>query len=35
MPRLEKLDESLWLADGETVSFYGFPYPTRSVIVRL
>ena len=35
MPRLEKLDESLWLADGETVNFYGFPYPTRSVIVRL
>ncbi len=35
MLRLEKLDESLWLADGETVNFYGFPYPTRSVIARL
>jgi len=35
MARLEKIDESLWLAEGETVSFYGFPYPTRGVIVRL
>jgi hypothetical protein len=35
MQRLEKLDESLWLADGGTVNFYGFPYPTRGVIVRL
>ncbi len=35
MPDLQKLDKSLWLADGETVSFYGFAYPTRSVIVRL
>lgn len=35
MPRLKKIHELLWLADGETVHFYGFPYPTRSVIVRL
>ncbi len=32
---LEKIDDSLWLVEGEIVSFYGFPYPTRSVIVRL
>jgi hypothetical protein len=31
----ERIDEALWLAEGETVSFYGFAYPTRSVIVRL
>ena len=35
MSRLERLDDGLWLAEGEIVSFYGFPYPTRSVIVRL
>lgn len=32
---LEKVHEALWVAEGETVSFYGFPYPTRSVIARL
>lgn len=32
---LEKVDEALWLAEGEIVSFFGFPYPTRSAIVRL
>ena len=32
---LERIDEALWLAEGETVSFYGFAYPTRSVILRL
>ena len=35
MGRLERLDDALWLAEGELVSFYGFAYPTRSVIVRL
>lgn len=25
----------LWIADGETVDFYGFPYPTRMAVVRL
>jgi hypothetical protein len=25
----------IWIADGPVVSFYGFPYPTRMVIVRL
>lgn len=32
---LEEIGDSIWLAEGEIVSFYGFPYPTRSVIVRL
>lgn len=32
---IERVDEGIWLAAGRTVSFYGFPYPTRSVIVRL
>ena len=27
--------EDLWIAEGEIVNFYGFAYPTRSVIVRL
>jgi hypothetical protein len=26
---------SLYIADGPTVSFYGFPYPTRMAVVRL
>lgn len=29
------IDEGVWLADGPSVSFYGFPYPTRMVAVRL
>ncbi len=33
--RLEAIGDSIWLAEGEIVSFYGFPYPTRSVITRL
>ena len=33
--RLEPIGDAIWLAEGETVSFYGFPYPTRSVIIRL
>jgi hypothetical protein len=32
---IEQVDEAIWLADGKTVSFHGFPYPTRSAIVRL
>jgi hypothetical protein len=32
---IEQVDEGIWLVDGSSVSFYGFPYPTRSVIVRL
>ena len=32
---LEEFGPSLYLADGPTVSFYGFPYPTRMAVVRL
>ena len=32
---LERIAGALWLTEGEIVSFYGFPYPTRSVIARL
>ena len=35
MIQLEPIGESIWLAEGEIVNFYGFPYPTRCVIVRL
>jgi len=35
MANLEQVAESLWIAEGEIVSFYGFAYPTRSVVVRL
>lgn len=29
------VDEGIWILEGDTVSFYGFAYPTRSVVVRL
>ena len=29
---LEQVHEALWVVDGENVSFYGIPYPTRSLI---
>ena len=32
---LEEFGPSLYLADGPTVSFLGFPYPTRMAVVRL
>lgn len=32
---LEELDDRCWVAEGEIVSFFGFPYPTRSVIALL
>lgn len=32
---LEEFGPSIYLADGPTVSFYGFPYPTRMAVVRL
>src|SRR5208337_1691897 len=35
MSWLENVNGALWLAEGETVSFYGFPYPTRGAIARL
>jgi hypothetical protein len=33
--RLTRFGEMIWLAEGDIVDFHGFPYPTRSVIVRL
>jgi hypothetical protein len=33
--RLEEIGSAIWLAEGGIVSCYGFPYPIRSVIVRL
>jgi hypothetical protein len=32
---LEQVHETLWVADGQIVRFFGAPYPTRSVIARL
>ena len=32
---LEHVHEALWVAEGENVSFFGLPYPTRCVIARL
>jgi len=32
---LEQLGPDLWIADGGIVSFFGFDYPTRMVVVRL
>ncbi|HVU30734.1 MAG TPA: DUF4336 domain-containing protein [Sphingomicrobium sp.] len=32
---LTPLGANLWFADGGTVSFFGFDYPTRMVVVRL
>ena len=32
---LEPIGPDIWLAEGACVDFYGFAYPTRSVIVRL
>jgi len=32
---LQEFGPSLYVADGPSVSFYGFPYPTRMVVVRL
>jgi len=32
---LNEFGPSLYIADGPTVSFYGFPYPTRMAVARL
>lgn len=32
---LEEFGPSLYLAEGPTVSFYGFPYPTRMAVAKL
>ncbi len=32
---LKKIGNEIWMADGSPVSFFGFAYPTRMVVVRL
>jgi hypothetical protein len=32
---LNEIDRDIWIADGDSVSFFGFPYPTRMTVVRL
>lgn len=32
---LRQIEQDIWIVEGPTVDFYGFPYPTRSVIIRL
>ncbi|GAB6040276.1 DUF4336 domain-containing protein [Endothiovibrio diazotrophicus] len=32
---LQPAGEGIWTYEGETVSFYGFPFPTRMTVVRL
>ncbi|WP_234683744.1 DUF4336 domain-containing protein [Bradyrhizobium monzae] len=32
---LVSIGENIWIIEGDIVSFYGFPYPTRSVVIRL
>lgn len=32
---LQPIEDDIWLAEGDVVSFYGFAYPTRGVIIRL
>jgi hypothetical protein len=33
--QLQSIGESIWLAEGGIVNFYGFTYPNRCVVVRL
>jgi hypothetical protein len=35
MPRLREFGPSLWIAEGPTISFFGFAYPTRMAAIRL
>lgn len=32
---LEPFGPGIWIAEGPVVSFYGFPYPTRMIVIRL
>jgi hypothetical protein len=32
---LEEFGPDLYVADGSTVSLYGFPYPTRMAVAKL
>lgn len=35
MTALASFGPDIWIAEGPVVSFYGFPYPTRMVVIRL
>lgn len=35
MGRLESIGPDIWLCDGPVVDFFGFPYSTRMIIIRL
>jgi hypothetical protein len=35
MSAMTAIGEDIWMIDGEIVSFHGFAYPTRSVVIRL
>jgi hypothetical protein len=32
---LNEIERDIWVADGASVLFFGFPYPTRMTVVRL
>jgi hypothetical protein len=32
---LSQIERDIWIADGASVRFFGFPYPTRMTVVRL
>ncbi|WP_165857245.1 DUF4336 domain-containing protein [Marinobacter sp. JSM 1782161] len=32
---MQRLADDLWIVDGDTVTFHGFPYSTRMTVVRL
>jgi len=32
---LNEIERDIWIADGASVAFFGFPYPTRMIVVRL
>ncbi len=32
---LNKLDENIWIVDGDAVPFFGFPFTTRMTVIRL
>ncbi len=35
MTVLEQIGDDIWIANGDIVNFYGFPYSTRCVVVQL
>ena len=32
---MEEFDPNIWIVEGPCVDFFGFPYPTRMVVIRL